>query len=64
MDYHYYEHSPYENPQGPLDEQPSKVVRGGSYRADWKEVRVAKRFSENDTFPSGACGFRCAMSAP
>ena len=64
MDYHYYEHSPYENPQGPPDEQPSKVVRGGSYRADWKEVRVAKRFSENDTFPSGACGFRCAMSAP
>jgi len=49
MDYHYYEHSPYENPQGPPDEQPSKVVRGGSYRADWKEVRVAKRFSENVT---------------
>ena len=64
MDYTYYEHSPYENPQGPPDEQPSKVVRGGSYRADWKEVRVAKRFGEDDLFPSGACGFRCAMSAP
>jgi formylglycine-generating enzyme required for sulfatase activity len=64
MDYHYYERSPYANPQGPPDEQPSKVVRGGSYRADWKEVRVARRFSEDDNFPSGACGFRCAMSVP
>ncbi len=64
MDYHYYEHSPYENPQGPPSGGDSRVVRGGSYRANWKEVRVAKRFSEYPTFPTGACGFRCAMSVP
>ena len=64
MDYHYYEHSPYENPQGPSSGGDSRVIRGGSFRADWKEVRVAKRFSESDIFPTGAAGFRCAMSAP
>jgi len=64
MDYHYYEYSPYENPQGPPSGGDSRVVRGGSFRADWKEVRTAKRFSESDIFPSGACGFRCAVSAP
>ncbi|HNS51583.1 MAG TPA: SUMF1/EgtB/PvdO family nonheme iron enzyme [Anaerolineae bacterium] len=64
MDYHYYEHSPYYDPQGPPSGGDSRVQRGGSFQANWKEARTAKRFSEYPSFETGNAGFRCAKSVP
>lgn len=58
----YYRPSPQENPQGP-DTGKQKVLRGGSWKDDYAEIRSVNREAENSEYSSDAIGFRCAKDA-
>lgn len=55
----YYRSSPEENPQGP-DTGTEKVLRGGSWKDDYAEIRSVNREAENPLYSSPLIGFRCA----
>ena len=58
----YYSNSPYENPPGPSSGY-YKVLRGGSWKGGWHDVRIALR--ELIVYPNLSydfIGFRCAVS--
>ncbi|MGE0823446.1 MAG: SUMF1/EgtB/PvdO family nonheme iron enzyme [Candidatus Binatia bacterium] len=56
----YYQQSAVIDPQGPEEGQ-SKVVRGGSWRSEARDVRVARRGRPVPGDRSGLIGFRCAQ---
>jgi formylglycine-generating enzyme len=58
----YYRSSPEENPQGP-DTGTEKVLRGGSWKDDYAEIRSMNREAENPLHSSHLIGFRCARDA-
>lgn len=60
--YHYYETSPYENPQG-VESDGKKVRRGGAFDSDASDVRAAGREAFWPGESSPVIGFRCALSA-
>ena len=64
---HYYQYSPYRNPQGPLlsdKEGTLKVTRGGSYYTPPLLVRAGVRFSVSGPFWGREfSGFRCVRGA-
>jgi formylglycine-generating enzyme required for sulfatase activity len=55
----YYRSSPQEDPQGP-DAGNEKVLRGGSWKDDYAEMRSVNRKAENPAHFSNLIGFRCA----
>lgn len=58
----YYLSSPRENPQGP-DTGKQKVLRGGSWKDDYAEMRSVNRRAQNPASYSNTIGFRCAKDA-
>ena len=56
----YYSTSPQSNPTGP--ESGVRMVRGGSWYADWEDVRVAPRGGNFPGIRDFFSGFRCARS--
>ena len=58
----YYRSSPQDDPQGP-DSGDEKVLRGGSWKDDYAEMRSVNRESEDPAYSSNVIGFRCAMDA-
>lgn len=58
----YYRSSPRENPQGPATGT-EKVLRGGSWKDDYEEIRSVNREAENPAHTSNTIGFRCAKDA-
>ena len=58
----YYRSSPQDNPQGP-DTGTEKVVRGGSWKDNFAELRSTNREAERPFYSSNAIGFRCAKDA-
>jgi len=58
----YYRSSPQDNPQGP-DTGKEKVLRGGSWKDDYVEMRSMNREAENPAYSSNVIGFRCARDA-
>ena len=58
----YYRSSPQDNPQGP-DTGTKKVLRGGSWKDNYVEIRSTNRDSHNPYYSSNAIGFRCAKDA-
>lgn len=58
----YYRASPEDNPQGP-DRGAEKVLRGGSWKDNYVEIRSMNREAEKPTYSSNAIGFRCAKDA-
>ena len=59
----YYGVSPPSNPTGPASGS-YRVLRGGSWRNDWNDIRVALRPSNNPDLSYGNVGFRCVGVAP
>ena len=57
-----YRSSPRENPQGP-DVGKEKVLRGGSWKDDYAEIRSVNREAEPPSYFSNRIGFRCARDA-
>jgi formylglycine-generating enzyme required for sulfatase activity len=60
-DEHYYQKTPYRNPQGPDDGQ-HKVIRGGSWRETQHNARLSKRFQAKMWRTDSTIGIRCAKS--
>lgn len=58
FDADYYSTSPYENPQGP-PEGTAKVLRGGAYWDDAKQVQTFYRLYHTPNSPGQNRGFRC-----
>lgn len=58
----YYRSSPQDNPQGP-DTGTEKVLRGGSWKDDYGEIRSMNREAQKPAYSSNAIGFRCAKDA-
>jgi formylglycine-generating enzyme required for sulfatase activity len=58
----YYRSSPRENPQGPGTGN-EKVLRGGSWKDNYVEMRSVNREAENPAYSSSVIGFRCARDA-
>ena len=58
----YYRSSPEEDPQGP-DTGTEKVLRGGSWKDDYTEIRSVNREAEAPSYSSHLIGFRCARDA-
>jgi formylglycine-generating enzyme required for sulfatase activity len=58
----YYRSSPRDNPQGP-ESGNEKVLRGGSWKDDYVEIRSVNREAENPRQFSNVIGFRCAKVA-
>jgi formylglycine-generating enzyme required for sulfatase activity len=58
----YYRSSPQDDPQGP-DLGNEKVLRGGSWKDDYVEIRSVNRKAENPAHFSNLIGFRCAKDA-
>jgi formylglycine-generating enzyme required for sulfatase activity len=58
----YYRSSPRDDPQGP-DSGNEKVLRGGSWKADYADMRSVNRAAENPAHFSNVIGFRCAKDA-
>jgi len=58
----YYQSSPREDPQGP-DTGKEKVLRGGSWKDDYAEMRSVNREAENPARFNNLIGFRCAKDA-
>ena len=58
----YYGSSPYSNPPGPTSGN-YKVLRGGSWRHLWDDVRSAYRLWFHRTYRSDTGGFRCARGS-
>jgi formylglycine-generating enzyme required for sulfatase activity len=58
----YYRSSPQDNPQGP-DTGKEKVLRGGSWKEDYAEMRSMNREAENPAHSSNVIGFRCVRDA-
>ena len=56
-DKHYYQNSPSQDPSGPASGS-LRVLRGGAWVVDPRNVRVSLRFGYNPGFRSGV-GFRC-----
>ena len=50
------------NPQGP-DMGDQKVLRGGSWKDDYADMRSVNRESESPAHSSNTIGFRCAKDA-
>lgn len=59
----YYDKSPTENPTG-ATKGDKRVVRGGSWRSDLKELRVVNRHSANPDEGFHSVGFRVVTSTP
>jgi formylglycine-generating enzyme required for sulfatase activity len=55
----YYRPALQEDPQGP-DMGTEKVLRGGSWKDDYQEMRSVNREGERPTYSSNTIGFRCA----
>ena len=55
----YYLSSPREDPRGP-ETGTEKVVRGGSWKDNYADIRSVNRESERPTHVSNTTGFRCA----
>jgi eukaryotic-like serine/threonine-protein kinase len=60
-DISYYSRSPYENPAGPTDGN-FRVIRGGSWFADDRYLRVSFRLRYYPDFSVNYFGFRCLLS--
>ncbi len=58
----YYEQSPYQNPTGP-SQGTLKVLRGGGFWDDAKEVQTFFRFRHDPTSAGAHRGIRCARNA-
>jgi formylglycine-generating enzyme required for sulfatase activity len=58
----YYRPARQDNPQGP-DRGTEKVLRGGSWREDYQEMRSVNREAEKPAYSSNTIGFRCAKDA-
>lgn len=58
----YYQSSPREDPQGPHSGK-ERVLRGGSWKDDYEEMRSVNREAENPAHTSNTIGFRCAKDA-
>lgn len=58
----YYRSSPQDNPQGP-NTGTEKVLRGGSWKDNFAELRSTNRGAERPFYSSNAIGFRCAKDA-
>jgi formylglycine-generating enzyme required for sulfatase activity len=58
----YYRSAPRGDPQGP-DTGNEKVLRGGSWKDDYAEMRSVNREAEKATYASNVIGFRCAKDA-
>jgi formylglycine-generating enzyme required for sulfatase activity len=58
----YYRGSPQDNPQGP-DTGKEKVLRGGSWKDGYAEIRSVNREAKNPAYSSNDIGFRCAKDA-
>jgi len=58
----YYRSFPEDNPQGP-DTGNEKVLRGGSWKDDYAEMRSVNREAEKPAYFSNVIGFRCAKDA-
>jgi formylglycine-generating enzyme len=60
-DEHYYQKTPYRDPQGPAEGQ-HKVIRGGSWRETQHNARLSKRFQAKMWRTDSTIGIRCAKS--
>ena len=58
----YYLSSSREDPQGP-DTGTEKVLRGGSWKDNYADIRSVNREAERPTYFSNTIGFRCARDA-
>ena len=58
----YYQSSPQENPQGP-DTGKDKVLRGGSWKDNYADIRSVNREAKDPAYTSNTIGFRCAKDA-
>ena len=58
----YYRSSPREDPQGP-DMGTEKVLRGGSWKDDYADLRSVNREADNPLHSDHLIGFRCAKDA-
>jgi eukaryotic-like serine/threonine-protein kinase len=58
----YYRASPKDNPQGP-ETGKAKVLRGGSWKDGYAEIRSVNREAKNPAYSSNTTGFRCAKDA-
>ncbi|GJL50386.1 MAG: hypothetical protein NPIRA01_16130 [Nitrospirales bacterium] len=61
-DRYYYEDSPEKNPQGP-ETGTRKVLRGGSWEDEPRNIRVTARSKADPKFSDLTIGFRCAKDA-
>ncbi|WP_447970685.1 formylglycine-generating enzyme family protein [Nitrospira sp. M1] len=61
-DRYYYEDSPEKNPQGP-ESGTRKVLRGGSWEDEPRNIRVTARSKAEPEFTDLTIGFRCAKNA-
>lgn len=59
---HYYQKTPYRDPQGPEDGQ-HKIIRGGSWRETQHNARLSKRFQAKMWRTDTTIGIRCAKDA-
>jgi formylglycine-generating enzyme required for sulfatase activity len=64
----YYQNSPSDNPPGPENAGPERVVRGGSWKSSADACRAAARAGDRSVLDtctaSDALGFRCVRRAP
>ena len=60
---YYYEHSPKDDPQGPLDGR-DRTARGGGWDAAAADCRAADRWKMPPEFPFYSLGFRVVEVAP
>jgi formylglycine-generating enzyme required for sulfatase activity len=58
----YYRSSPPEDPQGP-ETGTEKVLRGGSWKDNYADIRSVNREAERPSYSSQLIGFRCAKDA-
>ena len=61
-DRYYYEDSPEKNPKGP-EKGDRKVLRGGSWEDEPRNIRVTSRATAEPEFSDLTIGFRCAKDA-
>jgi formylglycine-generating enzyme required for sulfatase activity/biopolymer transport protein ExbD len=55
----YYKHTPSQDPLGPMNGK-ERVLRGGSWLNDPRDVRVSNRFKYDPAYRNSNFGFRCA----
>jgi iron(II)-dependent oxidoreductase len=59
----YYDRSPRTAPAGPETAE-YKVIRGGSWNAEPRDLRVSARYSEAPLMQTYVIGFRCVRALP